>query len=126
MDLPLTWEQIKPTVKEGRISLEGTVEWHYQRERAESAIRHLQGVVSVRNSIKIQPSLAPENIKHRIEDAFRRIAQVDADRISVDTHGSDVTLRGEVRSWTERDQAQRTAWSAPGVTNVKNELTVRS
>jgi osmotically-inducible protein OsmY len=126
MDLPLTWEQIKPTVKEGRISLEGTVEWHYQRERAESAMRHLQGVVSVRNSIKIQPSLAPENIKHRIEDAFRRIAQVDADRISVDTHGSDVTLRGEVRSWTERDQAQRTAWSAPGVTNVKNELTVRS
>ena len=125
-DLPLAWDQIKPTVKEGRISLEGTVEWHYQRERAESAMRRLQGVISVRNSIKIQPSLSPDNIKHRIEDAFRRIAQVDADRISVDTQGSDVTLRGEVRSWTEHDQAARTAWSAPGVSNVKNELTVRS
>jgi osmotically-inducible protein OsmY len=125
-DLPLTWEQIKPTVKEGRISLEGTVEWHYQRERAENAMRHLKGVVSVRNSIRITPSIAPENIKHRIEDAFRRLAQVDADRITVDTQGSDVTLRGEVRSWSERDQAQQTAWSAPGVSNVKNELTVRS
>ena len=73
-----------------------------------------------------QPVAGAGDIKHRIEDAFRRIAQVDADRISVDTHGSDVTLRGEVRSWAERDQAQRTAWSAPGVTNVKNELTVRT
>lgn len=126
MDLPLTWEQIKPTVKEGRIGLEGTVEWHYQRERAESAMRRLQGVVSVRNSVKVRPSLSPDNIKHRIEDAFRRIAQVDADRISVDTQGSDVTLRGEVRSWEEHDQAARTAWSAPGVSSVKNELTVRS
>src|SRR6266702_5663593 len=126
MDLPLTWEQIKPTVKEGRIGLEGTVEWHYQRERAESAMRHLQGVVSVRNSIMVRPSLSPDNIKHRIEDAFRRIAQVDADQIKVDTQGSDVTLRGEVRSWAEHDQAQRTAWSAPGVSSIKNELTVRS
>lgn len=125
-DLPVTWEQIKPIVKQGHVGLEGTVEWHYQRERAESAMRHLPGVISVRNSIKIRPSVAPENIKHRIEDAFRRIAQVDADRIAVDAHGSDVTLRGEVRSWAERDQAQLTAWSAPGVTNVKNELTVRS
>ena len=125
-DLPVTWEQIKPIVKQGHVGLEGTVEWHYQRERAESAMRRLPGVTSVRNSIKIRPSLAPENIKHRIEDAFRRLAQVDANRIAVDTRGSDVTLRGEVRSWAERDQAMRTAWSAPGVTNVKNELVVRS
>lgn len=126
LELPYTWEKIKPVVQHARVSLEGTVEWHYQRERAESAIRHLNGVISVRNSIRIQPSVAPDNIKHRIEDAFRRIAQVDADRISVDADGSDVTLRGEVRSWAERDQAQQTAWSAPGVSNVKNELTVRT
>jgi osmotically-inducible protein OsmY len=125
-ELPIAWEQIKPVVKAGHVSLEGTAEWHYQRERAESAVRNLAGVVSVRNSIKIQPALAPDNIKHRIEEAFRRLAQVDADRIVVDTSGSEVFLRGEVRSWSEHDQAQRSAWSAPGVTNVKNELTVRS
>jgi len=126
MELPIAWEQIKPVVKDSHVSLEGTVEWHYQRERAESAVRKLAGVVSVRNSIKIRPSLEPDNIKHRIEEAFRRLAQVDADRIVVDTSGSEVFLRGEVRSWSERDQAQRSAWSAPGVTHVKNELTVRS
>lgn len=126
IELPFAWEQLKPVVKQGHVALEGAVEWHYQRERAESAIRKLKGVVSVRNSIRIKPAIAPVDVKHRIEDAFRRLAQVDADRITVDTSGSDVTLRGEVRSWAERDQAQRTAWSAPGVTNVKNELTVRS
>lgn len=125
-ELPISWEQIKPIVKEGHVGLEGTVEWHYQRERAESAIRGLTGVISVRNSIKVRPSLEPNNIKQRIEESFRRLAQVDADRIVVDTSGSEVFLRGEVRSWSERDQAQRSAWSAPGVTNVKNELTVRS
>jgi osmotically-inducible protein OsmY len=125
-DLPLSWEQIKIGVKDGRISLIGTVEWHYQRERAESAMRRLDGVVSVRNSIEIKPALAPENIQHQIEDAFRRLAQVDADQIKVETSGSEVTLNGEVRSWAERDQAQQTAWSAPGVMRVINQLTVRS
>jgi osmotically-inducible protein OsmY len=126
MDLPLTWEQIKISVNDGRISLTGLVEWHYQRERAESSIRRLAGVVSVRNLIEIKPALAPENIQHRIEDAFRRLAQVDADQIKVETAGSEVTLNGEVRSWAERDQAQQTAWSAPGVMRVINQLTVRS
>jgi len=124
--LPFTWEQIQPTVAQGRVSLEGIVEWQFQREDAESAVRHLDGVISVLNSIRIQPRVAPENIKHRIEDAFRRNAVVDAKHISVDTDGSEVTLRGEVRSWAERDQAQQTAWSAPGVSNVKNSLTVRT
>jgi len=126
MDLPLTWEEIKISVKEGRISLTGAVEWHYQRERAESCMRRLVGVVSVRNSIEVKPALAPENIQHKIEDAFRRLAQVDAARIKVQTNGSEVTLDGEVRSWAERDQAQQTAWSAPGVMRVINQLSVRS
>jgi len=125
-ELPLIWENLKTVVQAGRITLEGTVEWHYQRERAESAVRRLNGVVSVLNSIRIEPKITPEDIKHRIENAFRRIAQVDADRITVDAHGSDVTLRGEVRSWAERDQAQQTAWSAPGVVKVINELRVRT
>jgi osmotically-inducible protein OsmY len=125
-ELPLTWESIKTLVHKGRLTLEGTVEWHYQRERAESAVRRLNGVMSVFNSIRVEPKVAALDIKQKIEDAFRRIAQVDAGRISVDAQGSDVTLRGEVRSWAERDQAQQTAWSAPGVAKVINELRVRT
>jgi osmotically-inducible protein OsmY len=125
-ELPLSCENLKAVVQKGTVKLEGTVEWHYQRERAESAVRRLNGVVSVFNSIRVEPKIAPQDIKHSIEDAFRRIAQVDAGRITVDAHGSDVTLRGEVRSWAERDQAQQTAWSAPGVARVINELTIRT
>ena len=126
MDLPLSWEQIKISVKDGRIALTGAVEWHYQRERAESSMHRLVGVVSVRNSIEVKPALTPQGIQHKIEDAFRRLAQVDAERITVQTNGSEVTLNGEVRSWAERDQAQQTAWSAPGVMRVINQLSVRS
>ena len=102
------------------------MEWYYHRQQAESAVRSLNGVKGVVNSILIEPKIAPQDIKHRIEDAFRRIAQVDAAHITVDAQGSDVTLRGEVRSWAERDQAQQTAWSAPGVAKVINELRVRT
>ena len=73
-------------------------------------MRRLAGIVGVRNSIEVKTSLAPENIQNKIEDAFRRLAQVDAARIKVQTNGSEVTLDGEVRSWAERDEAQQTAW----------------
>jgi len=70
--------------------------------------------------------VAPGDIREKIEQAFRRSAAIDARQVRVDACGSEITLRGEVRSWSERDQAQATAWSAPGVTSVVNELTVRS
>lgn len=124
IELPLVCESITPVVKAGHVALEGTVEWHDQRERAEAAVRRLRGVLSVRNSIRLQPRVAPIEIKHKIEEAFRRNAIIDAHTITVDADGSEVTLRGEVRSWAERDQAQRTAWAAPGVMMVKNEITV--
>lgn len=126
LELPYWWEEIKPIVKEGHVALEGTVEWHNQRERAEAAVRHLRGVLSVRNSISLKPRVATTEIKHRIEEAFRRSAVIDAQKVIVDAHGSDVTLRGEVRSWAEHDQAQATAWAAPGVLTVRNEITVRT
>ena len=124
--LPWNWENIKPAVQRGWITLEGTLEWQYQREQAESAIRFLSGVIGVVNCIRLEPKVAPQDIKRKIEDAFRRIAQIDAAHITVDAQGSDVILRGEVRSWAERDQAQQSAWSAPGVVKVINELTVRT
>jgi osmotically-inducible protein OsmY len=106
--------------------LEGTVVWHHERDRAENAVRQLHGVLSVRNSISIRPQVAPAAIKQQIEEAFRRNAIIDAHRIDVDAQGDEVTLRGDVRSWAEHEQAQMTAWAAPGVANVRNELTIRA
>jgi osmotically-inducible protein OsmY len=124
--LPIGWENIKLLVRDGKVRLEGTVEWQYQREAAERAVGGLHGVVSIRSSILIQPKLEAGAIKRQIEEAFRRNAQVDADRVSVDVQGGEITLRGEVRSWAEHDQAQRTAWSAPGVMNVRNDIHIRT
>jgi osmotically-inducible protein OsmY len=123
--LPLSHEAVKVIVHEGKVTLEGKLEWNFQRDVAESAVRRLSGVTSVFNLVSLEPKAAPRDIKKKIEAAFQRIALVDAGRITVDTQGSDVTLRGEVRSWAEHDQAQQTAWAAPGVRNVRNEIQVR-
>jgi osmotically-inducible protein OsmY len=126
-DLPEAYENIEPVVQDGHVTLLGRVEWHYQRQLAELLVHRINGVLGVRNSIEIKPKAAMgNNIKQQIQAAFKRLAQVDASRISVEAEGSEIALRGEVRSWAEHDQAQATAWSAPGVTNVRNELTVRS
>ncbi len=123
--LPLEWESVQPLVHHGHITLEGSVGWQYQRESVLAAMAKINGVTGISDELRVTPGVEPEDIKHKIEDAFRRSAEIDASHVSVDAHGSEVTLRGEVRSWSERDQAQMTAWSAPGVTNVRNELTVR-
>lgn len=126
LELPFAWEQIKPMVRNGQVVLEGTVEWFFQRQRAESAIRRLRGVMEVRNSIRVQPKVAVADIQSRIETAFQRNAQVDADHVTVRVNGSEVILSGEVRSWAERDEAEQSAWSAPGVTKVIDDLRVRT
>jgi osmotically-inducible protein OsmY len=124
--LPTVWEHIKPIVKQGSVSLSGSVEWHYERAIAEDAIRHLQGIISIDNCITVKPSLPAQSVKSKIHESFRRMADIDVNHISVNTRGGQVTLRGKVRSWAERDAAERSAWSAPGVTSVMNQLDVRN
>jgi osmotically-inducible protein OsmY len=123
-ETPTASESIKVLVHHGYVTLEGKVEWYYLKEQAEQAVRRQRGVMGVTNSIGIEPSAQSGEIKQRIEDAFRRSAQIDADQITIEAHGGEVTLRGTVRSWSERDEAQQSAWSATGVTRVNNEITV--
>jgi osmotically-inducible protein OsmY len=123
--LPSSWEGIKVVVRDGYINLEGEVEWQYQSETAEAAVRWVPGVRGVSNLIKIRPRAAPPHeVKRRIEDALKRHAEIEARHIVVETNGSEVILKGVVRSPAERDQAVRVAWSAPGVTKVDDRIVV--
>jgi len=123
-ELPFSWEKIKVVIRDGWLTLEGEVEWNYQRERAEKAVRRVRGVTGVTNAIRLQPHVAPDDIKRKIEEAFKRDAELDASRVAVEVDGREVVLRGTVRSWAERAEAERAAWLAPGVVTVTNRITV--
>ena len=122
--LPISWDRIKVIVKNAWITLEGEVEWNYQRQTAEEAVRALKGVKGVTNSVVVKPRAEPTDIKKKIEEAFRRNAEIDAGRIQVETRGGEVILKGTVRSWVEREEAERAAWAAPGVVRVEDRIVV--
>lgn len=126
----LSWDIFVPTnkvkvkVEKGRVFLSGELDWQYQKDSAEGAVRRLSGVTGVCDDIRIKPTIKAADISSKIKAAFGRNAQIDAEDIDVTTDGSTVTLSGQVENYIERALARSTAWSAPGVTQVNDRLTI--
>jgi osmotically-inducible protein OsmY len=113
-EVPYAADTIKPVVRDGHVTLKG---------EADTALR-VSGVTGLTNEIEIKPKVKPEDLKRKIEDAFKRNAEVDAQHITVEAEGNKVVLRGKVRSWAEREEAERVAWLAPGVMHVDNRINI--
>lgn len=117
-------EKIKIKVDNGNVTLEGEVDWDYQRANARKAIENLAGVKTITNLIKVKPKVSPEGIKRKIESSFQRAASINSKGIKVDVSGSKVTLSGAVTSLTQKEAAETSAWFAEGVTEVVNNLEI--
>jgi osmotically-inducible protein OsmY len=125
-DVSVPHDRVKVQVQNGLVTLSGEVDWWYQKNAAETAVRHLMGVVSVSNGITIKPEsqLLDVDVKDKIESAFQRNAVLDARRIRVETLRGKVILRGSVHSWAEREQVELAAWAAPGVSELESHITI--
>ena len=125
-DTLVPMENVELTVSKGTVTLRGEVEWEFERQEAERAVRRLSGVRGVINAITVRPRVtaSPQELQQKIENALVRNAETDAQRITIDVDGSKVILRGTVRSWMEKREAERIAWSSPGVTSVDNRIQI--
>ena len=115
---------VKVTVRNGWVTLTGTVAHQFEKSAAELVVQRLYGVKGVANSIDVEPCVSADDVKFKIEEALKRSAAIDSQRISVDARDGSVVLTGTVRSLTERDDAERAAWAAPGVTKVEDRLVI--
>lgn len=123
-DVEVPDEKIKVKVENGWVTLEGQVDWHYQRDAAERAVRYLSGVKGISNAIALTPQVKEKDVASLISEALRRHAEREASRIKIVTDGGTVTLEGRVDSWAERSEIEQAAWSARGVTKVEDRLLV--
>lgn len=117
-------DSIKVKVEDGWITLEGEVEWDYQRVSAGKSVDHLVAVVGVTNNIKVKSKITPSEIKQKIKSAFVRNANIDSDKVEIQVEGTKVTLSGKVRSWIEKKEAEAQAWLAPGINRVENNIEI--
>jgi osmotically-inducible protein OsmY len=124
-DAAVPADRITVKVEQGVITLSGEVDWQFQKDLAANLVRRLGGVASVINTITLRPHASAEDVKDKILKAFHRTAALEAASIHVDVSGSTVTLKGRVRDWSERDAAERAAWSALGVSKVVDEIRVQ-
>ncbi len=123
-DIEVPHEKIKARVENGWVTLEGEVNWQFQRNSAERAVRYLRGVKGVSNMLTIKSQVSGFDVAEHIKDALRRSADADAKKIQVAAAGGTVTLTGTVRSWAERVDAERAAWGTTGVTAVDDRLAI--
>jgi len=123
-DVAVPHDAIAIKVAHGIVTLSGTVDWAYQSAEAEYDVRKLGGVKAVINELRVRPRASAADVRSQIRGAFERSAELDASRVAVETTGAKVILSGRVRSWTERQDAERAAWSTPGVTAVENRLEI--